>query len=58
MTLKDFGSIRGVVFLLMACAAVVALFVGKIDPKDFTGLVSMAFVAYFSRGRDSQTPVV
>lgn len=54
MTLKDFGSIRGVVFLIMALSVVFLTFLGKIDPKDFVSLASMAFVAYFSRGRDAQ----
>lgn len=55
MTLKDFGSIRGVVFLLMASAVVVLTFLKVVDAKDFVGLASMAFVAYFSRGRDKET---
>ena len=56
MTLKEFGSIRGVVFLLMAGSTIVALFAKLIDPKDFVALTSMAFVAYFSRGRDGGQP--
>ena len=55
MTLKDFGSIRGVVFLMMTIAVIAGLFVKLIDPKDFMVLASMAFVAYFSRGRDRDT---
>lgn len=54
MTLKDFGSIRGVVFLIMAVSVVALTFLGKVDAKDFVALASMAFVAYFSRGRDNQ----
>ena len=56
--IKFFGSIRGLVFFLMACSVVVATFLKLVDPKDFVALVSMAFVAYFSKGRDSQPPVL
>ena len=54
MTLKDFGSIRGVVFLLMAVAVIALTFINKVDPKDFIALAGMAFTAYFTRGRDQK----
>jgi len=37
-----------IVFILMAIAVIAGLFVGKIDPKDFMVLASMAFTFYFS----------
>jgi len=37
-----------IVFILMASATVVGLFVKVIDPKDFMILASMAFSFYFA----------
>lgn len=42
------SSASKIVFILMALAAVVLTFVGKIDPKDFMLLASMAFSFYFA----------
>ena len=50
------GSVRGLVFVLMAVATIFALFARIIDSKDFIVLVSMCFTAYFSRGRDVYPP--
>ncbi|MCL5667352.1 MAG: hypothetical protein M1383_06305 [Patescibacteria group bacterium] len=36
------------VFVLMALATIAGLFLGKIDPKDFMILASMAFSFYFA----------
>lgn len=36
------------VFVLMALAVVIGLFIGKIEAKDFMMLASMAFAFYFS----------
>lgn len=38
-----------IVFVLMALSTVVLTFVGKVDPKDFITLVSMAFTFYFAK---------
>lgn len=44
-----------IVFILMALATVAGLFYGKIDPKDFMILASMAFSFYFAnKGENSQ----
>jgi len=37
-----------IVFITMALAVVAGLFTGKIDPKDFMVLASMAFTFYFA----------
>lgn len=37
-----------IVFILMALAVIAGLFTGKIDPKDFMVLASMAFTFYFA----------
>jgi len=37
------------VFVLMAVSLVVLTFVGKVDPKDFIVLASMAFTFYFTK---------
>jgi hypothetical protein len=44
------------VFLLMAVATVAGMFIGKIDPKDFMMLASMAFSFYFANKGDSSRP--
>jgi hypothetical protein len=41
------------VFLLMAVATVAGMFIGKIEPKDFMMLASMAFSFYFAQKGDS-----
>lgn len=44
-----------IVFILMACAVVAGLFLGKIESKDFMVLASMTFAFYFTI-RDGGTP--
>ena len=56
--IKFFGSIRGLVFFLMAVGVIILTFLRIVETKDFVALTLMAFTAYFSRGRDSQPPVV
>lgn len=41
------SSAAKIVFILMAVAVVVGMFMGRIDPKDFMVLASMAFAFYF-----------
>lgn len=41
------NSAAKVVFIMMAVAVIVGMFLGKIDPKDFMVLASMAFAFYF-----------
>lgn len=44
-----------IVFVLMALATIGGMFIGKIDPKDFLTLASMAFAFYFAnKGENSQ----
>jgi hypothetical protein len=50
------NSASKIVFILMALAAAIGMFIGKIDPKDFLTLVSMAFTFYFSSKGDSGQP--
>ena len=45
-----------IVFILMALSTVAGLFVGKIDPKDFMVLASMAFTFYFANKGDQNAP--
>lgn len=47
------SSASKIVFILMAVAVVVGVFANKIDPKDFVGLASMAFVYYFTRQQET-----
>ena len=50
-----FTSASKVVFILMTLATIVGLFLGRVDPKDFMILASMAFSFYFaSKGETSQ----
>lgn len=50
-----FTSASKVVFILMTLATIAGLFLGKVDPKDFMILASMAFSFYFaSKGEASQ----
>jgi hypothetical protein len=44
------------VFVLMAMATIVGMFMGRIDAKDFLVLVSMAFTFYFANKGDSNQP--
>lgn len=37
------------VFVLMALAVIFGMFTGKVDPKDFMVLSSMAFTYYFTK---------
>lgn len=37
-----------IVFILMAVSVVILTALGKVDPKDFMMLASMAFAFYFS----------
>lgn len=40
----------------MAIATIIGMFYGKIDPKDFMILASMAFSFYFANKGDSSQP--
>ena len=42
------GSASKIVFILMAASTVALTFAGKVDPKDFMLLASMAFSFYFT----------
>lgn len=44
------------VFVLMAVATIVGMFMGRIDAKDFLVLVSMAFTFYFANKGDTNQP--
>ena len=44
-----FTSASKIVFILMALAVCVALFIGKVEPKDFMTLAVMAFSFYFTK---------
>jgi hypothetical protein len=50
------NSASKIVFILMAVAASAGMFIGKIDPKDFLTLVSMAFTFYFANKGDGNQP--
>ena len=45
-----------IVFIVMALATVAGMFFGKIDPKDFMTLASMAFAFYFANKGDPSQP--
>lgn len=47
------SSASKIVFILMCLATITGLFAGKIDPKDFMVLASMAFTFYFSNKSDN-----
>lgn len=49
------SSASKIVFIAMALALIAGLFVGKIDPKDFIVLCSMAFAFYFVTPNDPMT---
>ena len=56
MVMKILQSASKIVFVLMSLAVIAGLFLGKIDPKDFMILASMAFTFYFSaKGDPTQT---
>ncbi len=42
-----------IVFILMAVSVVLLTWAGRVDPKDFMMLASMAFAFYFSNKGDS-----
>lgn len=52
-SMKILESASKIVFVLMALAVIVGLFVGRIDPKDFMILASMAFTFYFTNKGDT-----
>ena len=45
-----------IVFVLMALATIVGMFIGKIDAKDFLTLASMAFAFYFANKGENSEP--
>ncbi len=47
------NSASKIVFILMTFATIGGLFTGKIDPKDFMILASMAFSFYFANKGES-----
>lgn len=51
-----YTSASKIVFILMAGATIAGMFLGKIDPKDFMTLASMAFAFYFANKGDSTQP--
>ncbi len=55
---KIYTSASKMVFILMAVATIAGMFMGKIDPKDFLTLASMAFAFYFANKGDSAQPFV
>lgn len=42
-----------IVFLMMTLAVIALTWVGKVDPKDFMMLASMAFAFYFANKGES-----
>lgn len=53
--MEIFKSASKIVFILMAIATVIGMFIGKIEAKDFLTLASMAFAFYFAnKGENSQ----
>ncbi|QQR82475.1 hypothetical protein IPJ70_04340 [Candidatus Campbellbacteria bacterium] len=53
---KIYTSASKMVFILMAIATIVGMFMGKIDPKDFLTLASMAFAFYFANKGENTQP--
>ena len=51
-----YKSASKLVFLIMTLATVAGMFMGKIDPKDFMMLASMAFSFYFANKGDGSQP--
>lgn len=54
--MQIFQSASKIVFILMALATIAGMLLGKIDPKDFLTLVSMAFTFYFANKGDNSQP--
>ena len=54
--MQIFQSASKIVFILMAVATITGMLIGKIDPKDFLTLVSMAFTFYFANKGDNSQP--
>ena len=54
--MQIYQSASKIVFILMAIATIVGMLLGKIDPKDFLTLVSMAFTFYFANKGDNSQP--
>ena len=52
--MEIFKSASKLVFLIMTLATVAGMFLGKIDPKDFMILASMAFSFYFANKGNSE----
>lgn len=50
------ASASKIVFILLTIAACVGFFIGRLDPKDFMLLTSMAFSFYFSSKGDATQP--
>ena len=50
------SSASKLVFVLMAIATIVGMFMGRIDAKDFLVLVSMAFTFYFANKGENNQP--
>ncbi len=50
------SSASKIVFVLMAVATIAGMFLGKIDPKDFMTLPSMAFPFYFAKKGEPNQP--
>ncbi len=51
-----YTSASKIVFILMAVATILGMFLGKIDPKDFMTLASMAFAFYFANKGEATQP--
>lgn len=54
--MQIYQSASKIVFILMAIATIAGMLLGKIDPKDFLTLVSMAFTFYFANKGDNSQP--
>jgi hypothetical protein len=54
--MQIYQSASKIVFILMALATIAGMLLGKIDPKDFLTLVSMAFTFYFANKGDNSQP--
>jgi len=54
--MQIYQSASKIVFILMAIATITGMLLGKIDPKDFLTLVSMAFTFYFANKGDNSQP--
>lgn len=54
--MRIFNSASKVVFILMALAMIIGLFMKIIEPKDFIPLATMTFGFYFANKGDSNQP--